>query len=106
MKGRPPILHTEEETILWFIGIYYRRITEDPDIKFEEREHIKLIEEINQEYKASLKKNKFNEELFEGRFIECIDFLTRIFTKKKEKRVVQAKEYNATTDGDSKKEAK
>ncbi len=81
MAGRPPILLSEEDCIHWYIGIYYKRLSERPEIKFEPDEHIKLIYEVDLEYKRSLKKNKFNEE-FEGRFIGCIDFLTKVFTKK------------------------
>lgn len=86
MQGRPPIINTEEEAIIWYINLYYKRLGEEPDIRFEEKEHIKLIEGVDKEYKRALRKREnFNYELFEGRFIECIDFLTKVFTKKKEK---------------------
>lgn len=89
--GRPLILNNEEECIHWYIKKYYQELERNPGIRSDIDEHIRLIEQINEEYNKALKKNKdFNYELFEGRFIECIDFLTKVFTKKKEKELALA----------------
>jgi|GEM_PF-4887820 len=90
MKGRPPIVTTEEELITHYIGVYYRELSQDPKIRFNQDDHIKLIESINKRYLRDLKlKEGFDEEKFCNKFIESIDFLTKVFSKKKEQEAVR-----------------
>lgn len=84
MKGRPPILNIPEEAITFYTSIYYRECEKNAELRFDVNKHIDVISQINTEYQKSLRKNNFNYNKYENCFIECIDFLTKVFTKKKD----------------------
>lgn len=85
MRGRPVILQTEDEAIHYYVGVYYQEVQEMPAIRLDIDQHIDLINGVNDRYLLALKRNKaFNYELYEGRFIECIEFITRAFSKRDE----------------------
>lgn len=82
-KGAPPKLNTEEEVIHYFIGKYYQSYDKNQDIRFNIDQHIEMIEGINETYQAYLKKKEqFDYEKYKGCFMECIDFLTKVISKK------------------------
>ena len=83
--ARPFNLETEEECVHHHVAIYYEEYAKDPDIRFKPSEHIALADSINARYLKSLYRNlEFDYELYAGAFIECIDFLTKIYSKKLE----------------------
>ena len=101
-----PILETEADTITYHIGLYYHEIEEKPEIRQNEKEHINLINHINERYLKALQyippgsdKKPMDYEGYKDAFIENIDFLTRVFTKQKEREAQQqkAKEFMAKT---------
>ncbi len=86
MQGRPPTLTKPEEAIHYAIGIYYQECSKKPEVRFDDKDHMNLIEEVNKRYLLELKRNKeFDYEKYEGRFMECMDFLTQIIGKRKGK---------------------
>ncbi len=83
--ARPHKLETEEECIHHHVAIYYEEYAKDPDIRFKPDEHIALADSINVRYLKELARNKdFDYDSYSGAFIECIDFLTKIYSKKLE----------------------
>lgn len=82
-SGRPPILDNEEGVIHWFTGVYYKELEKEPTISLDLDKNISLIENINEHYKLYLNRyKKFDYEGFEGKFIENIEFLTKVFEKR------------------------
>lgn len=82
--GRPPKIEDEQDLLHYYIGRYYQELSNNP-VREDLEKHIELIESINAQYLTTLKKHEdFNYELWENRFKECIDFLTKVFTKKTE----------------------
>lgn len=86
-----PILNTESEVINYYIGQYYTKIGEDPSVRQNQDRHIDLINEINMKYLKALnyvppgsEKEPMDYEGYKDSFLENIDFLTGVFTKKRE----------------------
>ena len=81
--SRPFKFETEEECIHHHVALYYEEYAKDPDIRFKPDEHIALSDKINKIYLVSLARHKkLNYDGYSGAFIECIDFLTKIYSKK------------------------
>jgi hypothetical protein len=81
--ARPFEFETPEECIHHHVSIYYEEYAKDPDIRFKPEEHIALADSINVRYLKELSRNKdFDYDTYAGAFIECIDFLTKIYSKK------------------------
>lgn len=86
-----PILNNESDVITYYIGQYYDKVQEDPSIRIDPDKHIYLINEINLKYLKALRyippgtdKEPMDYEGYKGAFLENIDFLTGVFTKKRE----------------------
>lgn len=84
--SRPISFNTEEECIHHYVGRYYEEYAKDPTIRFKPEDHIEMADGINEGYLKDMARNKkFDYEKYAGAFIECIDFLTKIYTNKGEK---------------------
>ncbi len=92
--SRVPYHETEAEAVNYHTALYYDRLKEEPGLRANEDKHIEFIEHINARYLKALAYEEPGLEQsrppldFEGHknsFIENIDFLTQVFTKKKEK---------------------
>lgn len=86
-----PILNNEEDCITYHVGQYYEKVQEYPSIRLDEKKHEELIAHINGRYLKALnyvppgsEKEPMDHEGYKGSFLENIDFLTGVFTKKKE----------------------
>lgn len=83
--ARPFEFETEEDCIHHHVAIYYEEYAKDTDVRFKPEEHIALADSINVRYLKELSRNKnFDYDTYSGAFIECIDFLTKIYSKKLE----------------------
>jgi hypothetical protein len=87
-----PILNTEADTITYHMGIYYDQIAEKPEIRHDIDKHIALINHVNGRYHKALKyvppgseKEPMDFETYKDSFVDNIDYLTGVFTKKREK---------------------
>lgn len=102
--ARLPTIKTKEECITWYTNKYYELRALSPGIKRREAEHITLINEVNKQYQLVLKKY-LPEEYEAGKelFVENIDFLTKVFTLKKEaeNRKEELKQYRDKINLDS-----
>lgn len=92
-----PILNNEEDCITYHIGQYYEKVQEDPSIRLDEKKHEELIAHINERYLKALnyvppgsEKEPMDYERYKGAFLENIDFLTEVFTKKREQETFEA----------------
>ena len=83
--ARPFEFETPEDCIHHHVAIYYEEYAKNPDIRFKPEEHIALADSINVRYLKELSRNKgFDYDTYAGAFVECIDFLTKIYSKKLE----------------------
>lgn len=87
MRGRPHKIETGEDLIHHYIFLYYKSIDKDPGLRSnDEAHHIQYIYELNARYQYHLQKNpQIDQQKYEPAFIECIDFITKVFTKKRER---------------------
>ena len=84
MRGRPNVHLTEEDAIQFYVGIYYQELDIDPSLRHSIDKHIALIEKVNLRYQADIERNpKFNYEYYKDKFIECMEFITQVYAKKK-----------------------
>lgn len=86
-----PILNNEEDCITYHVGQYYDKVQEDSSIRLDEKKHEELINHINVRYLKALKyvppgseKEPMDYETYKDSFLENINFLTGVFTKKHE----------------------
>ncbi len=82
--GRLPDLTSEEEAITYYTAIYYEKLAEKPEVRHNPEDHIILIKEVDELYKRYLTL-KGMDESYLPLFLENIDFITKVFTKKREK---------------------
>lgn len=93
-----PTLNSEAETIAYHVGIYYDRIDEKPEIRHDIDQHIALINHVNGRYLKALQyvppgsdKEAMDYEGYKDSFIENMDYLTGVFTKKREREALSEK---------------
>lgn len=85
-----PILNSEAETISYHVSIYYSQIADKPEVRQNTKDHIALINHVNERYHKALKyvppfsdKEPMDFEGYKDSFIENIDYLTGVFSKKR-----------------------
>lgn len=86
-----PILDSEADTITYHVGLYYDKIAEQPEIRHDIDQHLALINHVNGRYLKALNyvppgsdKEPMDFEGYKDSFIENMDYLTGVFTKKRE----------------------
>jgi len=83
---RLPTIHSAEEAISYHVGLYYEKVTADPMVRRDLDRHRILIESLNKRYLSALNKiESVDYEKYKGGFIENMDFLTKVFSKIKER---------------------
>ena len=80
---RIPILNSESDVIIFYVGFYYQKVQADPEIRLNPDRHTAAIEEINGRYLKALKYNEsFDYDSYKDSFVHNMDYLTLAFTKK------------------------
>lgn len=81
--ARPFKFDTPEDCIHHHVALYYEEYAKNPDIRFDLTRHIAMSDEVNKKYLKELSRNRdFDYDKYCDAFIDCINFLTKIYTKR------------------------
>lgn len=85
-RGRPHFLNTEEDLVNILVNVYYEKVAENPEIRTDIDASAALVDELDKEYKNQLRRRpEFDYEKCESLFADCMDFLTKVYTKKRKR---------------------